>query len=151
MSTFDKVKKGEQDEHDKLKQAMMDRCIPVAKKILQIIVEDGLELGDVVIPRDENGKVLPMSEQSRPAKYQEAAKKIQQAMLDANLLWMERHMVFMLVKQPMDMLQNIVLTDLETTYQRGICQMFGIEVFGELTFKQIDEFLKSKNKDEAPA
>lgn len=122
--------------------AMMSRCVLVAKEILKLIVSDDLGIGDTMIQRDAEGNAVPMREDSRPQDYQDTAKKIQQLFLDHDLLWLERHMVFMLVKQPMDMLQNIVLTDLEKTYQDGICRMFGIEVFGELTFRQIDEALK---------
>jgi hypothetical protein len=137
-----KAQMGEAEIAD-LNKAMMDRCIPVAKEILKIIVDASLTIGDTVIPRNEQGQALPLEADNRPQEYKDAALKIQQLMLDHDLLWMERHMVFMLVKQPVEMLQNIVLTDLETSYQHGICRMFGIEVFGELSFKQIDKFLKA--------
>ena len=143
-SIFSKMRKPQENDGKKLNDAMMQRGIPVAKEILKLIVEHDLSIGDQFIPRDQEGNALPMSDSSRPPEYKDVAIKVQQLMLDHNLLWMERHMVFMLVKQPMDMLQNIVLTDLEKTYQDGLCRMFGIEVLGELSLQMIDEFLKAK-------
>lgn len=140
--------KSQEDDNAKLMAAMMTRCVPVAKAILRLIVEKDLKIGDRAIPRDGQGNVIPLAEGSRPPEYAEVAKEIQQIMLDNDLLWAERHMVFMLVRQPMDMLQNIVLTDLEATYQHGLCGLFGIEVFGELSLKMIDEFLKEQRKQQ---
>lgn len=150
MKPLDKILKKQQQLNDELKEAMLSRCIPVAKRILRLIAADELPIGDVVIPRDASGRAMPMREGERPPEYQKAAKEIQQMMLDANLLWMERQMVFMLVKQPMDMLQNIVLTDLDSTFQHGLCKIFGVETFGEVTFKQVDEMLKGLKKEEKP-
>lgn len=136
------IEKSHQEDADKLHQMMMDRCIPVAKEVLKIIVDRDLEIGDKIIPRDPFGKAQKLNESNRPESYKEAAVEIQKLMLSHDLLWAERELIFMLVKQPMDMLQNIVLGDMETSYQRGICNLFGIEVLGEQSLSMIDQMLK---------
>lgn len=127
---------------DALNKAMLERCIPVAKKILKIIVERDLAIGETNVPRDEQGNMRRMAEADRPEAYKEAAKEIMQTMLDSNLLKMEWNFVFQLVRQPAEMLFNIVMTDMDASYNRGICKMFGIEVPAELSTKMIDDFLK---------
>ena len=149
---FNEVQKGLEKNNDNLHQEMMDRCIPVAKAILKIIVDTDLAIGEKLIPRDGEGNAVPLSRENRPEEYQAAARKVQELMLEKNLKWMERNMVFMLVKQPMDMLQNIVLTDLETTYQAALCNMFGVEILSDLDFQKINEFCKTNlAKPEATA
>lgn len=137
---FNQVNKGLNKQAERMHDEMMERCVPVAKKILKIIVDLDLSVGDKMIQRDQNGNVIPMKEGARPEGYVEAAKQIQELFLETNLKWMERHMIFMLVKQPMDMLQNIVLQDLETTYQESLCRMFGIRLLSDLDFKKINDF-----------
>jgi hypothetical protein len=144
----DNKAKIQQDENARLYKEAMDRCVPVAKAVLKIIGEDGLQIGDVVIPRDQNGQPLPLAESNRPAEYVDAATRIQQLMLDANLKWSERHFIWMLVKQPMDMLQNIVLTDLDSTYQHALCKCFGVELLNDIDFKVVDSFVRKENDTE---
>lgn len=141
MGTSEEIKRQEVDD---LNQAMLARCIPIAKSIARMIVEDDLEMGDKLPGRraDQNGREVGIPPNERPEAYRKTAEKIMQAMLDANLLWAEKELVFQLLKQPYDLLQNIVLTDLQTSFSSGINRMFGIEVFSELTFQQIDEFVK---------
>jgi hypothetical protein len=143
-----KVEQKQQDERDQMYSAMKTRCIPVAKEILRMIVEDNLEIGDTMIQRDANGRAQPLQPGHAPDMYMDASRKIQDLMLKQNLLWAERHMVFMLVKQPYDMLESIVLNDLQKTFENGLCRVLAenvgadIQTIGEMSMEQIDGLFK---------
>lgn len=142
MKNQEKQEKQQQQTDAELHAEVMGRCIPVAKKILKIIVDRDLTLGDSIVTRDPQGRVLPMKQGERPEDYKEAALEIMQVMLDADIRWGERSLVFALVKQPMDMLSNIVTMDTDKTYQDAMCRMHGISIPMELSMQMVDAFCK---------
>jgi hypothetical protein len=131
-----------EDEKNDLHAEMMARVVPVARAIIAMVADGTLPIGDDAIARDADGKPLPMGEANRPEAYKEAALRVMKLMLDADLKWAERHLLFQVVAQPSEILRNIVLTDLDKTFDRGLCKAFGVETFPDLSFKQVDAKLK---------
>lgn len=136
-----------QDEAKRLNEEMLTRCVGVAKLIAKLIVDEDLQMGDIDGAKyDQQGK-LDMGSKL-PEKYYEIAAKVQQAMLDANILFIERKLVFMLLRQPYDILQNLVTSGLEKTWDDGLNRILGSLVgkdefsHSDFTLKQMDELLK---------
>lgn len=150
-----KIMENQEKKDDAARQEFLKRCIPIAQAIQKMIVEDDLEMGQLPgHKRTPDGRELPIADQDRPEKYRTAAKKILQMFLDHDLLYAEKELVFQLLKQPYDMLQDIVLTDSARILNETLNGMMGITHHGELSFKKLDELTKKyhpKMSEEAVA
>lgn len=143
MEMSKKVMKKMDEANEKARAEYLERCLPIAQAIQKMIVEDELEMGN--LPGRQagpNGQPMPVKDGDRPEKYVEAAKKIIKLFVDNNLLYLERELVFQLLKQPYDMLQDIVLTDTTRILNETMNSMMGISHYGELTFQMIDALTK---------
>ena len=143
MEMSKKVMKQMEKANEKSRDEYLARCLPIAQAIQKMIVEDGLEMGN--LPGRQmgpNGQPVPLKEGDRPEKYIEAAKKILKMFVDNDLLWLERELVFQLLKQPYDMLQEIVMTDSSRILNETLNAIMGISHYGELTFQKLDALTK---------
>jgi len=129
---YDKINKKQQQkqekERDRLHEETLARCIPIAKAINKIIVDRGLGMGDI--------------SNTRPAEYLEAAKEIQELLLKENIYWGEKEFIFQLARQPLDMLNNFVVTDLQKTFESKVSEFFGVDTYSEMKMQDIDNKFK---------
>lgn len=135
---------------------LLGRCVPIARAIMKLMIDDELDMG--VLPsggRGPDGKPLPMDPTERPQKYRDAAAKVLGMFKDAGLKWEEKELVFQLLKQPFDLLSDIVITDSNRTLNRAIARMFetkfDVEFMSQMTFNQVDAFVKEWPPKEADA
>lgn len=133
----------QKEKDEAARQEFLNRCVPVAQAIQKMIVEDGLEMGNLPgHQRTQDGREEHIAEGDRPEKYVNAAKKIMQLFLDHDLLFAEKELVFQLLKQPYDMLQDIVLTDSSRILNETMNALMGVGHYSELSYRKIDELVK---------
>lgn len=135
-----KVMQKQQDENERLHQEMMDRCLPIAQEVIRIASEHGIK----VVDGDPN-----LQKEHRP-EYREASLKVIEMMTKNNVHWIEREFIFMLASQPVQQIKQIVMQDLQRTFEHQICRLFGVSTFDELTMQQIEEGLVRFAKDAQP-
>uniref|UniRef100_A0A6M3XVS2 Uncharacterized protein n=1 Tax=viral metagenome TaxID=1070528 RepID=A0A6M3XVS2_9ZZZZ len=127
MRPFNKVQKEITKADDKEHLLALERCVPLAKKVLAILVEEGAEMGDI---------------KESPESHMKSAELIMQAFLDANVRWADRHFIFQLAMQPVEMVKNLVLNSLGETFNVGSGVLWGVDDMMDLTVGRIDEVLK---------
>ena len=125
---FSKTQKSVKKTEDKAHEEVLTRCIPVAQEILKVITDKNLGMGDIT--------------GTRPPEYLEAALAVQRILLEHDVKWGEKEFVFMLARQPLEMLHKIAMDDFQKTFETGTSRLYGVESFNELTMKVIDEKLK---------
>ena len=128
VSMFTKTQKNVKKVEDKEHEEVLARCIPVAQEILKVIVDKNLGMGDIT--------------GTRPPEYLEAALAVQRILLEHDVRWGEKEFVFMLARQPLEMLSKIVMDDFQKTFEAGTCKLYGVESFNDLTMGVIDGKLK---------
>jgi len=114
------------------KQAEEDlkKFVPIAKKILRIVVDADLDIGNVDITS------------SRPEKYAECARQIMEVMLEADIRFVDKEFPFQLAMQPLTFVQRIVMLDLTKSYNLAQAAAMGCDELDEVTFKTLDTVWK---------
>uniref|UniRef100_A0A6H1ZIE8 Uncharacterized protein n=1 Tax=viral metagenome TaxID=1070528 RepID=A0A6H1ZIE8_9ZZZZ len=125
---FKKITDKQQKEKDNLHKEVLKRCVPIAKRINAIILEQDLGMGDIT--------------GTRPQNYLLAAKHIQELLLEENVYWGEKEFVFQLARQPLDMLEKIVNGDLQKTFENKLCEIIGVGSFQEMRMKNLNDTFK---------
>ena len=106
-----------------------ERLIPVAQKIIGLIVEMELPMGNV------NAHDNP--------KFTAAAKTILEEMLDANVKYVDIDFLFQLALQPLDNILQIVKKSLSESFNSAETKLFRKE-YREITLVDLDRVLKEK-------
>lgn len=104
-----------------------ERLIPLAQKIVELITEAKLPIGDV--HAHDN------------AKFTNVARNILSIMLDANTKYVEKEYLFQLVFQQFDNIAQIVKKSLDESFNSAENKLFGKQ-YRELTLSDLDEVLK---------
>lgn len=112
---------------DELQKERIRKLTPVAKKIIELIAEAELPIGDVQSLSNEL--------------YSEVSKKILEVMLESNVKYVDRDFLFQLVLQPFDGVRELVGTSLRSSFDEIIDRALHKE-FRELTMKDMDVLLK---------
>ncbi len=130
-----------QDEaiEDALHQERLDRCVPIAKKILTLLAEENPYIGDV--NDKDTGQPKPEANES----YNKIAGKVLEVLFEANIRFTEKLFVFSLVKQAAELTEEKVQMSLDNSMQRAESQLWGKDVM-ELDLQDIDKQLKIKEK-----
>ena len=117
-----------QEELD-LSKAQMDKCIPIARQVLELIDRANLPIGD-----------LKQADASKF--YDEVRKSILQVMLNANLERQDVDLVGGLVLQPVSIILKGLEHALAISFQQAETQKWGKSV-GEVTMLEMDTLIKS--------
>ena len=122
----------EKDHEKDLSKERMDRCIPVAKEVMKLIAAHDGVMGDV-------------TQDQMDESYDGVAKSILQLYLDKNILVSEVNFINSLMQQiiggPLNIVSGAVNRQLKTAEQ----SVFGKDL-PEVTFQELDVFLKNANK-----
>lgn len=106
---------------------------PVVQKILELIANLHLPVGNT--SKEDEEKLYQASEQ------------VLKLILDSNIKYMEKDILFQLVLQPLDTIKNIVLASLNRSANKVVARKFGKE-FQEVTLQEMDEILKQPEPSE---
>lgn len=135
---FNKVIAGNKKQQEKndamIKQQQEDdlqKHIPIAKKVLQIIIDADLPMGNLDVTN------------SRPEAFAECSRKIMELFLEENIDWMAKEFVFQLAMQPLTFIQRIVTLDLTRSFNLAQAAVFGCDDMNFVTMKMIDETWKA--------
>ena len=126
---FDKVQKKMEQESDRLYKKQLLRCIPFAHKLLKVILEADLDMGD---EKDMDGK-----------KYQEVALTIIKDMMESEIPYVDREFVFQLCLQPVSKVKDLVVNSLSKSYEMAQDKKWGKDML-DLTLRDIHEVLTQK-------
>jgi len=121
-----------EDEHKK----RLDRCIPVARKVLTIIADNESYLGDVVDAK--TGQPKPEANE----KYIEIAKEIFDVMFDENCYLTDREFIFQLALQAISLTKEKVINSLDRSVEKAEAILFGKDVM-DLRMADVDYILKN--------
>lgn len=127
MSNFKKVEKkikSKLDERDA-------RCIPVAKKVLEIIGKSDAPLG---VLGDNSGQM----DKDVEKKYAEISKEVLTLFLTENIHWTDRHYVFQLALQAYEQTKTKVLSSLDMTFNAANEKYWGKDML-DLTMMDINK------------
>lgn len=127
MSNFKKVEKkikSNLDERDA-------RCIPVAKKVLEIIGKSDAPLG---VLGDNSGQM----DKDVEKKYAEISKEVLTLFLTENIHWTDRHYVFQLALQAYEQTKTKVLSSLDMTFNAANEKYWGKDML-DLTMMDINK------------
>ena len=131
MVNLAKVMKGQQQAVDKEHKESLKKIMPVAEFVLALMHEYKPPMGDIT--------------GTHPEEYNAMALKIQQKFLDENLKWIDRHFVFQLVKQVVEFTQETTMAHLDKSFNFAARKLWGDKDMVDITMKDVDEVLKSKN------
>ena len=130
-----KDQKDKEKIQDNLHEERLARCVPVARRILEIVSSNFPYMGDI---SDKSGQVKKEANDS----YIKIAEEILKEMLDKNLYYTEKLFVFSLVEQALKLSQEKVQMSLERSLERAETKLFGKSVL-DLTLQDLDYVLKS--------
>lgn len=128
----DKKARDKKQEKEAKKEAeqIVDRLVPIARYVLELIVSSKPPIG--VLP-DKPGEVN--------SEYKELALKIQQKFLDENIKWIDRHYVFQLAKQALEQTESTVLDHLQKSFGFASDKLWGKTLI-DLEMTDVDKVLK---------
>ena len=132
MSTFAKVRKGQEKESDRLHKARLERCVPVAKEVSAILEKLQLPMGDDVQESKE---------------YNDAAVQILQLFLDRDVNWVDREFIFQLALQPLSFVKDLVTNSLQNSWTHTLTGLFGKEM-RDLTMNDVNNAMMKAPEDE---
>ncbi len=111
----------------------MDRCLPLAQKILEIIAESKPKMGDKKPELQEEWDLC----------YNEIGEKILNLMVENNLCYYsDKEFVMRLVIQPFEMIEHVLMNTWTEQSGRILEKKFGKD-FYDITFEDVDKVLKS--------
>lgn len=122
-----KLLKNQEKAAKKEGDAQSARLLPLAELALQL-------LGD----KPPMGNIT----NTQPPEYKDLALKMQQAMLDANINWIERKQVFKLAFQALEFLQDTTIDHMEKSFEHASEKLWGANLI-DIKMKDIDEVLKN--------
>lgn len=127
----------EQTEGDKLNEARLARCVPIAKQVMSI-----LEAHSAEIVIGDNAAC----EKSLKGTIEE----VLILFLKENINFVDRQFVFQLALQPFDHLVSSVKNSTEISFDKANSKVWGKDIL-DIKFSDIDEVLKRAENDEAKA
>lgn len=110
----------------------MDECVPVAKKILEIMTS-----------RMEETPIGDVKDEEKFTYYQKIYPEIAQLLLDTNVRMRDVSFIFSLAFQPLQMLQDVVTNSFTMNKNEADKSLWGKDG-DEIRVKDVDETLKAK-------
>jgi len=115
---YNKILKEKEKDINKENNERLERCVPLAQKIIEMIAEAKLPIGTLA---DKDGK---MKEEVNK-KYSEFSAEVLALMLQSNLKFSERNFVWQLVLQPIDQAKEKVINSLNRSFERANEEKWG--------------------------
>jgi hypothetical protein len=132
MTDFKKIMKGKERAIDKEYQDRLVRCIPVAEKIIKMIAEEKLPIGELA---DKEGKIKEYVKE----RYENFAVKVLTLMLESDIRYSERTFLFQLVLQAFDKSREMVIMSIDRSFERAFEAKWKDEL--DITMRDIHEVL----------
>jgi hypothetical protein len=138
---FNNTKQGQglkkmEKEQEQVWEEAKAQSIPLAIEILKIILEEK-------VPFEA------LNEGKRPEEAQKANKRIQELFLEKDIEFQRRHLPFQLAMAPLEYVKSCVLADLETSYERYLTKLIGVETYADMKFSDLDKAIKKLNEGDA--
>jgi len=105
------------------------RCIPVAKEIIRILGIHEYKLG-------------VLSDEEKDQYYNPIAEEIIKLMVEKDLLYLEKDLVFQLVFQGLEETRNKVVNSLHLSWELAVKNYFDGKDIVDLTLKDLDKKMK---------
>jgi hypothetical protein len=126
--SFSKIRKSDEKKMEKQHKERLNRCIPVARKLLKIIGEHApvVPLGDV--EQTDEGYAL-------------ISKDFLSVLLKEDIHWSDREFIFQLMMQAVSFPKEIASQSMERSWQVAIAGLVGKPAF-ELKASEVDALLR---------
>jgi len=134
-SDLKKILKAKQLDFEKEYNARLERCRPIAQKIIEIIAESNLPTGDLFDKKQQ------MKEDESKA-YEETTLKILRLVLDSGVLYADRNFIFQLIFQPVEQIKLKVLQSIDRSFERADENKWGKDTL-DITMDDIHQELLS--------
>lgn len=108
-----KLTNDEQSEAEAFTQQIINELTPIVRQISKIVANAELPIGE--ISGDGDKKKL----------YDKVAKEVLKVIADSNIRWTDRHKLFQLALQPLDIIREISVISLQDSYERASDKLFG--------------------------
>jgi len=131
-----KIEKQQFESHEE----RLARCVPLAKKVLNLLGTESIEMGDI---NDKNGVIKPEVKVC----YINLSNKVLEEMKNANMLYADREFIFSLVLQGMEQVKERTIDSLSMSYDAIQENFFGkdfMDVTMEDMHAKLMESLKKK-------
>lgn len=133
MVDFNKVIKARQRDINDEFQERLASCMPIAKKIFEMMVSENLPIGEI---NDKKGKMKEEIVNS----YDDFAAKVLVYMLENNVKYSDRKFIFQLMKQPFELVEERVLRAVGISKERADEKKWGKDEL-DITMKDIHKVL----------
>jgi hypothetical protein len=131
-TNFNKIVKEKERDIDREHKERLSRCIPIAQKILEMIAEEKLPMGDLA---DKQGKI----KDDVKNRYDDFTGKVLVYMLQSGLKYSEKKFVFQLLLQQIEQTQEKVLRAIGLSFERAFEEKWKDEL--DITLGDIHEIL----------
>jgi len=130
------IEKEIKKEADRLHEERLERCIPVAKEVINIIANSTLKMGDLHAHDNDA--------------YNAVSKDIIALFLKENVHFQDKDFIFQLAMQPFQVVRDISVNSLGRSLDMVINKVFGKE-WQEVTMQELDSKLRGTRPEEAQA
>jgi len=145
---YKKLVKKQNKEFEKEYQKRLDRCLPIAKEIMKMMLEAELPMGTF---NDKKGEILPEIQDI----YESFSAKVLAYMLNSGMNYMDKDFVFQLILQPFDKTREITLNAVNKSFEKAEEILFGKDILDvnfddihQLLLKNAEKVLKEKQDKE---
>lgn len=118
MVDFNKIIKAKEKDIAEEYKERTARCAPVAQKILEMMAEEKLPIGELA---DKKGQ---MKEEVK-SKYEDFAAKVLVLMLESKIKYSERNFVFQLMMQPFEQVKEKIINSIDRSFSRANEEKWG--------------------------
>ena len=122
-----KIQKQIEKAQDQLHKERLEKCVPLAKKLIKEIANADLAIGDAHAHDNDA--------------YEAVAKEILKIFLYEDFKYRDKEFIFQLVLQPFDQIREIVVKSLAQSFDRAINVALKKD-FMEVTVMDLDNLLK---------
>lgn len=137
MVDFNKIIKAKDRDIKEEYKERTNRCLPVAQKILEMLAEEKLPMGELA---DKQGEI----KEDVKNRYDDFASKILVLMLESNIKYSERNFLFQLIMQPFEQSKEKVIRSVERSFERAFTEKWKDEL--DITMGDIHEILINISK-----
>jgi len=132
MVDFKKIMKGQERSMEDEYKDRLKRCRPIAQKIIEMMAEEKLPMGDI---GSKDGSLKKEVEE----KYYDFSAKVLTLMLDSGVKYSERSFLFQLVLQTYEQTREKVIKAVDMSFERAFTKKWKDEL--DITMGDIHEVL----------
>lgn len=127
-----KIEKKLTDDRKKEVKARIDKCIPIVNRIMEMMTEKQLPMGE-----DFNADLK---------EYKEISLEIITLMVDENMSFWDKELIFQLLQQRIDGVKSNVVNSIAKSFEIASAKLWGIDPM-YLTLQDIDKVMKANKED----